>query len=203
MLNLLSQSHGPDFDWSFLIYVGLAALGGLSSVITKVFGKKDDTVDAEIDDGPAARPQPQRPIARAPQPVQRPTTAHPTLHQPTAPPARPQPARPAPRAPVSRPPQQPQVRTPGTTRPAPRPQRQVVRPQPHYVEQPPLDAIIDAIEDRASAIPETIESPSLTRTPMQLDLDTAGLRRAIILKEILSPPVALRDGSDDTLGSKF
>ena len=206
MTELLAQPNSPDFDWTSLIYLGLLVLGGLSSIITKVFGKKDETVDAEIDDAPATRPQPQRPVARAPQTTQRPPLPAAPPQQPSAPPARPQPARPLPpRAPVSQPRQQPAARTPSRPRPRPaqRPERQPSPSQSAHVRthSAPVEAGLDAVVEFASATPEPIETSSGAPQSRQFDMNAESLRRAIVLKEILGPPVALRNGDDAPFAS--
>ncbi len=121
---------------------------------------------------------------------------------PTAPPARPTHAVPAarrPPVPLVRPvapPPAPAARARPSRPQAPRP---LVSP---VTARPPLapKAVPQDVVEVTHAILQPTESPSLrvtTRSAKRhraaLPMDTSSLRRAIVLKEILDPPVALRE----------
>lgn len=213
MLTLLAQA--PDFDWTGLVWVVLAVLGGLGGMIKQWYEKKNETVDAEVEeDTPrpgrpptaASRPAPPRPaVPLKPLPGQsRPAPAPRPLAQPrpggNQPPARPaQPARP----PIPR---------PAAPRPAqPVPPRTVIQSTPlrPLAPAPVPAAPVRALEEHIQRVASTVEDMAgrpqpaaghLPATPAPilagLVLSPENLRQVVILSEVLAPPLALRSPDD-------
>jgi translation initiation factor IF-2 len=123
------------------------------------------------------------PVASAPAPMRRPTPPTP----PPAPMRRPQPT-------PARPPAPPTAQT----RPAPRPRPVVAEPvakpakkrrreRPRQVEAPP---VLGTLKVASSAIGSVEQAEARSRAKVKRDLDQ--WRRAIVLSELLAPPVSMR-----------
>lgn len=209
MLYLLAQEKLPDVDWGNLLYVLFAVLAGLGEAIRRWATRKHGPIDAEIEEDVPPTPQPARPVARPPQPTQ-PAPARPV--PPRSVPGRPQvgsaqrttsaspPTRPAAPGQFAPPPSRPA----SVQRPQPIPARPTPvtpglgRPQPPAVPSQLAVDIAEALQRARSsmtepqpAAPEVVPVAAAVAPP-RLATDPASLRQAIILNEILSPPIALR-----------
>jgi len=205
MVDLFAQGDQPGFDWGNLIYLALLALGGLTELIRRWAGKKsDDSIEAEIEeDAPpsrpvsrppstaTARPASARPAERPISPVvpQRPVQPRPVqprsvAQRPAAPvaTARPVPVRPGHATPPFRTP--PQSRPVPATFPSPS-----VRPAPTQIvtQSEPTRPPAEAVSSVRSQTP-----PAISTDFARLTADRTSLQQAVILAEILAPPVALR-----------
>lgn len=199
--NILAQA---DFDWSNLLYLLIVfifpALNALGEWIRKKSGKKSfgdekpgnatDDYEVVIEDGqmvlrPAqTKPEPQSKPGPAPQPVAGPSKPTPIPQPVPAPkpvarrveaPLPPQPRRPVP-APQPRP--RPQRRTP------------IARPAaPVLIGESDTTSVFDQskVEVEQVGPARTGVSPLLGEK-----LDRQTLRKAVILSEIVAPPLALR-----------
>jgi len=208
---------GPDWTgWAIILFVVISSIiSGIGNMIRKKRGESGKA-DLEEDEGPViiltdefGRPPTPPPVARRARP---PMPAEAAERQASAR----RPVRPAPPRPPAK--QRP------TPPPAPSParRREAVRPKPIPPRPAPAKSLADdhgaiehakhitkhadAIGDRAEEIgvlddyfaTKSIQPPPQAK-PVPLDVSPGGLRRAIILNEILSPPLALRE-SDDPLG---
>ena len=189
---ILAQREGLDLQKLIylLIFVLFPLLGGLGKWLRDRSANKSEEVDAESSEQTPerlrARPAPKRYVA---------------------PPAMPAPRRPAPVAPPETEPgpeviiaQVLESAFPSQRPPPPRRQERPVRPPRHAAPHRPkrarrvsreeeVRALKDMMEKRGDAVP-------VPRHPAALgdwtSLSIAELRRAIVLKEVLGPPVALR-----------
>ena len=189
---ILAQREGLDLQKLIylLIFVLFPLLGGLGKWLRDRSARKSEEADAESSEQTPerlrTRPAPKRPVA---------------------PPAMPAPRRPAPAAPPETEPG-PEVIIAQvlesafpSQRPPPRRQERPVRPPRHAApprrpkrarrvsREEEVRALKDMMEKREDAVP-------VPRHPAALgdwaSLSIAELRRAIVLKEVLGPPVALR-----------
>ena len=206
-------------DWKSLIYLLLLLVLPVLNGIVEWFKKRAESkrqqneaeeieVIVEDDEPPVYRPfeppKPARPIATAPPPPPI-KEARPFAAPPVAAP----PPRPAP-IPVVR----PVTPTPRTVQPRPAaPARPVVQPENPYavtyeadydvVYEADYDAAYEAQRAKRLAMKQTPAKPKPPAGPPPArkllagePLTRANLRRAVILSEILSPPVALRNESN-------
>ena len=199
-----------DVHWGNLFYllfvVLLPLLGGLGKWIRDRSAKKDEEGDAEslrAPQEPRARPTPERPVAPAARPVPRkPTPAAPLEAERSPevsiaqvldsafPSRRPAPPRRAARVEPAAPPHRRQerpARPPRHAAPAPRPKR-----ARRVSREEEVRALEKMMEQKEWGTPAP-------RRPAALDdwasLSIAELRRAIVLKEVLGAPVAIRGES--------
>lgn len=210
---------GTDyFDWAIILFfIASAIISTIGNMIKKKRGELDDD---EEEDGPviilkddfgqpasppvARRARPPVVIDVADQtPTRRPVPLRPAKPSRSS---RPQPPRPAPRRPVSRP--QPTRRQPTRPRQAPerigRPKRRTVGTlvDRHAATEHAKHIIEDAeaVGDHADNVGEldrlSADAPSRQQTGIQLDVSRESLRKAIVLNEILGPPLALREVGD-------
>ncbi|MCB9867365.1 MAG: hypothetical protein H6816_12120 [Phycisphaerales bacterium] len=200
----------PKFDIESIIWIAVLVLSGIGSMVKKYLdNRRGETIDAEIDDDHAPRPiarpphgprpaAPQRPVPQRPAPPRQP------LAQRPAPPQRPAtPHQPVtPRAPIARP---PLARSTPPARPPLQPrQSPYAAPQPPTVPQAVVaaqaaEAARRAADHRAmkATPPKPPAAPSVPVVTMpagvgNIALTAQNLRQAIILSEIVAPPVALR-----------
>jgi len=209
MLQLLAQEKLPDVDWGNLIYVLFAVLAGLGEAIRRWATRKHGPIDAEIEEDVPPTPQPARPVARPPRPTQsaparpvpprsvpgRPQVGSAQRTTTASPPTRP--AAPGQFAPPSSRPASAQRPQPFPARPAPIAPG-LGRPQPPAAPSQLAVDIAEALHRAKSSMteprPETPEEPpaAAAAAPRRVATDPASLRQAIILNEILAPPLALR-----------
>jgi hypothetical protein len=191
-----------------LVIIALSALGSIAKPLIKKFGGKDpDELRKRQMEQPVERRAPARPA----HPPARPTPARPRLQPAIEPPvAQARPARPVPPS-VARP------APPTPRRPVPRPTpSQSVRPRPkpvanserdlserhlaklestvterHLKTTPPSEDVVHPATEAAHAYEHAVsgidEEMEAIRRPTR-----AALRRAIVMNEILGPPVGLR-----------
>jgi hypothetical protein len=208
-------------DGGEIIYViALLVLAAGSAVFEKLKQKMADSKDRKPPDqrpSPPVRPtrqQPSRPAAPPPRPVQRSQPVRPA--RPAAPPRPVRPAAPTPhpQQPVARPmrpaPQRPPARQPERPVPAqPAPQAHRERPGRGEVGRVTQHRVESGVEKKAKAPrqamgklaadrrrdhpPAMLEPLETARSGSFRNIPLAEIRRAVVLNEILSAPIALRD----------
>jgi hypothetical protein len=138
---------------------------------------------------PAPRPQPRPGQRTQPQPQPRPQPSRPT---PPRPPARPQPQ---PARAASQPPRQPFPQAPPRPE-SPHGRRSLSTEEPAAATPTGRLPIDQTAVGTGNALPHVREgaSPVVEKLPR---LNRAELRRAVILKELFSPPVSMRDPLQD------
>jgi hypothetical protein len=215
---LMLGQQGPEFDWSGLLYLLIflvfPALGALGEWIRKHFAKKEEeeveVIVEEDKPAPAHRSEPLHrpqtlagapPVRQAPPPRGVSTTMPPVARPMAAPqpaPARPVVPRPRPTRPVPQRPVRPQRLAPSLYEA----QYDVVYDADYKVEyKADYDAgYSERVKPHAAEMETTLEkrrAPVRGRALLQGGpLDGPAMRRAVMLSEILSPPVALRTRSN-------
>ena len=210
---LLAQDHG----YGQLVYViAILILSGLGALLEKLKNKQEQRTTSRPKPSEPSKTAPEQP-ARIPQPLGRvePLPPQGPAHSPPAPPTvRREPAPLPPPRPVQSPPLAPSP-VPTLRQPPPVPRRPVV-PPPQPQKVPPRRPIGEPkrplpVPSVASRLQPTIQAPEpprvVSQTPAQpvpaqaktamgrrRRLSARELRRAVVLSEILQPPVSLREG---------
>ncbi len=203
-------------DWMQLLIAAVFIFGGIGQAIVKKIRSRG-VEDAEMVDEVDRRPgtptaQPRAPQFPTAQPLRREPTAPTAQARPPRQPARP--AQPRPTPPLARPtPPQPtgqSMRPPieQPLAPTPRPLRaqnpsQRAKPKPAAKAKPQQPAPETPLSERHLQVSDDIAHPAIEAYETEVDDSTdpitrptrESLRYAIIMNEILSPPIALR--SDD------
>jgi hypothetical protein len=212
MNDLLAQFDFSKLDWAELIVPAIFVFSTVGGALVKVFtkdkeGEDGETIDAEIEEFPSDAP-----------PHRRPPEALPPVHTPMT--RRPEPARRATAAPQAPPqmrprPAQPRMPQPPVARPPHVARRVTVEaPIPRRAARDVAEALLEHARAQESDAhrafddaPPQRKTPGLAPQPVpqptpfapsrvdleNLKLDHQRLREAIVLSEVLAPPVALRD----------
>lgn len=208
-----------NFRWAIILFFIISSI--VSAIGNAIRKKRDKAGRADLDEGeepviilsdemgqPSAAPpvaRRARPPVRTPVAEESPPRTRRLAPPRTAPPSTPK--APARRRPVSRPtPAQP-ARKPKRDRTKRPGRRQVGTLAEHHAAIEHAEHITehaDAVGDHAEEVGTfddhyAIDAQAQLKAGVELDVSRAGLRQAIVLNEILGPPVALRD-SDESLG---